>query len=74
VGNLRTVEEAMAKGDMTLVDIYVDGADGRKLELFNSQLKLGVPRRRRWFIKERADVYRERVRAALLQRFINIGK
>jgi len=62
----------MAKGDMTIIDVYVDRATGNALDEFDSKFELGVPRQKRWFIKESDASYRERVRGALVSYFDNM--
>lgn len=62
----------MAKRDMTIIDVYVDAADGAVLERLNKNFQLGLPRKKWWILSERVDTYRERVRTGLIEYFNRI--
>lgn len=53
------------KGDMSILDIWIDGASGAALERVNVKFELGVPRGKWLVFSELLERYRERVRGAL---------
>lgn len=60
----------MAKGDMNILDLQIDHADGPALDRVNVHFTLGIPRARVWgFFREPNHSYRERVRAALRRKW-----
>lgn len=60
----------MAKGDMTLIDIYVDAADNAELERLNKAFDLRLTRIKRWWWFEESNAsYRERVREGIRENF-----
>lgn len=60
----------MARGDMAILDMSIDGADGPALDRVNERFQLGIPRVRAWWLFSEPNYsYRERVREALLAKW-----